>query len=119
MDWPLSPTGGDLEEAWGVASSVFGWAVLLWAGFAVTLAVTLVPIATRVVRRRHFWCAGAGTEVEVEFEEHGLPGFRRPVSVRSCSVFDPQTAVGCRRGCLTHDVRVRLPMTLPRSWRRT
>jgi hypothetical protein len=119
MDWPLSPSGGDIEEAWAQASSVFGWAVLVWAAFAVTLAVVLVPIATRAVRRRHFWCARSGREVEVEFEEYGLVGFRRAVAVLSCSVFDPPTAVGCRRGCLTQDVRVRLPMALPRPWRRT
>ena len=119
MDWPLSPTGGDLQEAWVQASGVFGWAVLLWAGVAAALALVLVPIVTRAVRRRHFWCERAGAEVEVEFEEHGLVGFRRAVAVLSCSVFDPPTAVGCRRGCLTRDVRVRLPMTVPRPWRRT
>ena len=119
MDWPLSPTGGDLQEAWGQVSSVFVWGILLWAGFVSVLAVALVPIATRAVRRRHFWCARAGAQVEVEFEERGLVGFRRGVAVLSCSVFDPPTAVGCRRDCLDRDVRIRLPMTLPRPWRRT
>lgn len=113
MDWPLSATGGDLQEAWVQASSVFGWAVLLWAGVAAILALVLVPIVTRAVRRRHFWCERAGSEVEVEFEEHGLVGFRRAVAVLRCSVFDPPTDVSCRRGCLKREVRVRLPMTLP------
>ena len=119
MDWPLSPTGGDLQEAWGQASSVFGWAVLLWVAFAVVLAVALVPIATRAVRHRRFWCGRSRREVEVEFEERWLLGFRRAVAVLSCSVFDPPTAVGCRRGCLDRDLRVRVPTTLPRPWRRT
>jgi hypothetical protein len=119
MDWPLSPSGGDLQEAWARASDVFGWAVLLWAGIAAILVLLTIPMATRAVRRRHFWCERAGSEVEVEFEEYGLVGFRRAVAVLRCSLFDPPTAVDCRRGCLTGDVRVRLPMTLPRPWRKT
>lgn len=76
-----------------------------------------VTIVGPAVRRRHFWCTRAQGEVEVEFEERGLIGFRRPVAVRSCSVFDPPTQVDCRRSCLAVGVRVRLPMTLPRPWR--
>jgi len=118
MDWPVASTGGDLQGAWIQASSGLGWVIFVWAIVAATLAVLLLPIVTRAVRRRHFWCSRVGSEVEVELEERGLVGFRRAVAVLSCSVFDPPTAVRCRRGCLTGDVRVRLPMTLPRPWRR-
>jgi hypothetical protein len=118
MDWPMAAPGWDVQEAWVQSANTFGWGVLIWAGVAATLAVLLLPIATRAVRRRRFWCAWVQGEVEVEFEEHGLIGFRRAVAVRSCSVFDPPTHVGCRRSCLDQAVRVRLPMTSPRPWRR-
>ena len=51
-----------------------------------------------MVRRRHFWCALSEREVEVEFEEHGFPGFRS-AAVRSCSAFEPAAAVVCDRRC--------------------
>lgn len=47
-----------------------------------------------------FWCREKGREVEVEFEMEGFPGFRTAVDVRSCSVFEPPTAVDCERRCL-------------------
>jgi hypothetical protein len=96
---------------------MLGWGLLIWAGVAATLAVLLLPIATEAVRRRRFWCARVQREVEVEFEEHGLIGFRRAMAVRSCSVFDPPTEVGCRRSCLDRDARALTPMTLARPWR--
>ena len=117
MDWPIASPGWDVQEAWMGSATMVGWGVLIWAGVAATLAVLLLPIATQVVRRRRVWCARAHGEVEVEFEEQGIVGFRRAVAVRSCSVFDPPTDVSCRRSCLDQDVRVRLPLTLPRPWR--
>lgn len=117
MDWPIAPPGWDVQEARVESETMVGWGVLIWAGVAATLAALLLSIATQAVRRRCFWCARVQREVEVEFEEHGLIGFRRAVAVRSCSVFDPPTHVPCRRFCLDQDVRVRLPMTLPRPWR--
>lgn len=117
MDWPIASPGWDVEVAWTERASMLGWGLLIWAAVAAILAVLLLPIAARVVRRRRFWCARAEGEVEVEFEEEGIIGFRRAVAVRSCSVFDPPTQVHCRRSCLRQSVRVRLPMTLPRPWR--
>ena len=117
MDWPIASPGWDVQEAWAESATMVGWGVLIWAGVAATLAVLLLPIATQAVRRRRFWCARAQREVEAEFEERGLIGFRRAVAVLSCTVFDPPTQVRCRRSCLDQDVRVRLPMTLPRPWR--
>ena len=98
-------------------AATVGWGVLIWAGVVAIVALWLLPLATQAVRRRRFWCDQAQEEVEVEFEERGLVGFRRAVSVRSCSVFDPPSDVSCRRVCLDRNVRVRLPMTLPRPWR--
>jgi heme exporter protein D len=117
VDWPIASPGWDIQEAWVDSVAMVGWGVLIWAGVAATLAVLLLPIATQAVRRRRFWCARAQREVEVEFEEQGIIGFRRTVAVRSCSVFDPPTQVHCRRFCLDQAVRVRVPMTLPRPWR--
>jgi len=97
--------------------NAFGWGFLIWAGVVAVFAVLLLPLVTKVVRRRHFWCERAQGEVEVEFEERGIFGFRRAVAVRTCSVFDPPSEVHCRRSCLDHSARVRLPMTLPRPWR--
>jgi heme exporter protein D len=117
MDWPMASPGWDVQEAWVENMNMFGWGLLIWAAVAATLAVLLLPIVNQAVRRRRFWCVQAEGEVEVEFEERGIIGFRRAVAVRSCSVFDPPTQVHCRRSCLDGDVRVRLPMTLPRPWR--
>jgi heme exporter protein D len=117
MDWPIASPVWDAQEAWVDSASMFGWGLLIWAGVVATFAVLLLPIISRTIRRRRFWCDRAQGEAEVEFEEHGFIGFRRAVAVRSCSVFDPPTHVRCRRSCLDRDVRVRLPMTLPRPWR--
>ncbi len=76
----------------------------------------LFPLAvlfSRTTRRRRFWCVQSRREVEVEFEEHGLPGFRRAVAVKSCSVFDPPTAVSCRRRCLDPAFRRQWEPALP------
>ncbi|HAM59328.1 MAG: hypothetical protein A2X51_10410 [Candidatus Rokubacteria bacterium GWC2_70_24] len=51
------------------------------------------------VRRRGFRSAFARREVEVELEGgvFGMAGFS---GVRSCSAFDPPTAITCPRRCL-------------------
>jgi len=78
---------------------------------AVTIVASVGLAARAFIARRRFWCASAEREVEVSFVESGLPGFRQPVAVRSCSMFDPPTEVTCKRDCLDRDVRVKLPMT--------
>ena len=60
-----------------------------------------------------FWCALAGRDVEVEFERRGFPGLSDPFAVRSCSTFEPQTAVSCGRRCLDSDFRRRWQPPLP------
>jgi hypothetical protein len=106
------PSGGPLDGSevvlvQGIADAM-GWALVI---LALLFAIPLVMMVDRVRRTRRFWCSRAGREVEVEFEESGmLPGFRHPVAVRSCTEFDPLTAVACNRRCLDSNVRVRLPM---------
>jgi heme exporter protein D len=119
MEWPVVSAGWDAKDAWvqSVADAL-GWGILVWAAVATTLLLLTQLVVTRVLRHRRFWCDPVGREVEVEFEEHGLPGLRRAVAVRSCSLFDPASDVRCHRSCLNRDVRVRLPMSSPIQWRK-
>jgi len=119
MDSLLLSAGWEVRDAWvqSVADSL-GWGILAWAGVAVTLLFLTQVVVPRLSQSCHFWCGAAEREVEVEFEEHGLPGARRAVSVRSCSVFDPPSAVSCRRACLNRDVRVLMPMSPVLQWRK-
>jgi len=102
MDWTRAWPDEAVATAWtqGIADAL-GWGVLL----SLLFLFPLVVLFSRAIRRRRFWCAQSGREVEVELEERGLPGFRRAVAVRSCSVFDPPAAIGCRRRCLDADFR--------------
>lgn len=110
MGWPMESGGWDIQQAWiqsaadRLAWGIFGWGV----GVAILIFVASWAIQ---IRRRHFWCEETRREVEVEFEERGLPGFRCATTVLSCSVFDPPTAVHCGRHCLERDVRARVPIT--------
>ena len=61
--------------------------------------------------RRSFWCAL--TRREVEFQARGLPGVRRLVAVKGCSVFDPPEAVACARHCLDATFRRQWEPPLP------
>src|ERR1700675_5073732 len=76
------PRGGATSRC-----SIVPFAVSAASRLPPILAVRVLPTITRIVRRRRFWCDRAQGEVEVEFEEQGLIGFRRAVAVRSCSVF--------------------------------
>ncbi len=44
--------------------------------------------------------ARSGRDAEVEFVVRGLPRLGPGVGVRSCSAWDPPTAVECQRRCL-------------------
>lgn len=66
-----------------------------------------------VRRRRSFRCPLVRHEVEVEFEERLLLGFRRSVGVRSCSVFEPPTAIECQRRCVDSAFRRQWEPALP------
>jgi len=103
MDWPIA-YGADLRGlADGAATAYWWWPLLAWVVGVVALLVVAVLVTGRPVHRR-FWCEPAGREVDVEFEEDGLPGRRRFVAVVSCSAFGPSTDVRCRRACLDRDV---------------
>jgi hypothetical protein len=110
MDWPGVWPVDEVREAWvrGV-SDVFSWALIA----ALLFLAPLLVLFSSAIRRRRFYCAQNGREVEVEFEEHGLPGFRRAVAVRSCSMFDPPTAVECGRRCLDSGFRRQWEPPLP------
>ena len=107
MGWAMEAGTFDVQQAWvdsaadGVAWLIFGW------GVAVALLLFVASWALQV-RRRSFRCEHARRDVEVEFEECGLPGFRRRTAVQSCSAFDPPTCVTCRRHCLASYARVRV-----------
>ena len=62
---------------------------------------------------RRIWCALVDTEVEVEFEMAGVWPFRRIVGVKSCTAFDPSTAVACRRRCVDPAFRQQWSPALP------
>ena len=73
----------------------------VWGLVVVLLFLLPLAIPRLIVRcRRNFWCATAGGRAEVEFEERGLPGFRRATAVLSCSCFARPDVVACERECL-------------------
>jgi hypothetical protein len=110
MDWPVGSPGFDLGQVWvQSAADILGWGALGFGLAVATVVLFGLLVGARVVCRR-FWCGPAQREVEVSFVESGLPGFRRPVAVRSCSAFVPPADVRCRRACLDRDSRVRVPL---------
>ena len=110
MEWLVQWSGDGAPEVW-----IRGFRDLLAWGLlgALIFLVPLLALFGITVQRRRFWCAQSRQEVEVEFEERGLPGFRRQVAVKSCSVFDPPEAVACRRRCLDSTFRRQWEPPLP------
>lgn len=113
MEWPMLWTEWEAGDVWvqNAADGVW-WVLLIWAAIGMAVLLLTQLVVGPALKRRRFVCRQAGREVEVEFEERGLAGLRRAVAVRSCSVFDPPSAVRCRRFCLSPDARVRLPLSL-------
>ncbi len=75
------------------------WVLLAW-GIAASCLLLFIAGMVSTTRRRRLRGAVAGSVVEVELEEWRLLGFgSRPV-VRSCTRFDPPTAVTCDRACI-------------------
>ncbi|HUF35573.1 MAG TPA: hypothetical protein VMN37_06460 [Gemmatimonadales bacterium] len=107
MEGLMGAWDDQMREAWiqGVQSlaDAFGWATLI----ALIILVPLVVIFARMIHRRRFWCGLSERDVEVEFEESGFPGFSWASVVRSCSAFDPPTAVTCERRCVDAGFRRR------------
>ena len=119
MDFLMTPEGWTGEETavMQTAANAMGWASFIWAAGFALLALALTLLATRVVRRRAFWCPGIGREVEVEFEDLGVFGFRRH-DVLTCSAFEDPHEVTCGRDCLRAEGRARLPFDPPYHIRR-
>jgi hypothetical protein len=105
MDLFMGPS--ELEEAWtswvqSVAESV-AWGALGVVGGVVLILIAIGGVGLLVSRlwRGRVWCPLQAREMEVEFRERGLPGWRRAVAVERCSAFEPSTAVACARPCLS------------------
>ena len=98
------PVDGIVQETWvEVANLAASWAL---AAVVPLFLIALALAVTREVRRQSLWCPAADRMVVLELVELGLPGFRRPTSVVSCSAFCPPTAVACDRRCLHATRRV-------------
>lgn len=119
MDFLMTPEGWDGGEVAVVQSvaDAMGWASLAWAAGFVLLALLLTIFATSVVRRRAFWCPGVAREVEVDFEDRGVLGFRRR-GVLTCSAFEHPDEVTCERQCVHAEGRLSLPFDPPYRIRR-
>ena len=109
MNGPFGWLDADIGTVSVVVTGVLGWGVIA----ALLFLVPLVILFSRATRRRRFWCALSQREVEVEYEDRGLPGFRWSAAVKSCSVFDPATALGCHRRCREAQFRRQWPPALP------
>jgi hypothetical protein len=114
MDWPTGSDGLDAGTRLWVESvaNAYGWALLGWA-LAVTFLLLLVALLVVPSVRRRFWCSRSQREVEVVFEECGLPGRRRRTAVLSCTAFDPPTDIRCGRSCLEPGAVLALPGSAP------
>jgi hypothetical protein len=98
MDWG-SYEGSGVDASIQGTALAYGWMLIAWA-IVVTLLLGAALLLVAPSVRRRFWCSTASQSVEVEFDECGLPGRRRPISVLACSAFTPSTAVTCARNCL-------------------
>src|SRR5215471_18305890 len=106
MGWPAEAVGWEIQDAWlEGASHAVAWGIVAW-GVVFATVMLLAMLAFRHTRSR-FWCGDARQQVEVTFEERGLPGFRK-ATVASCSAFDPPTAVHCGQDCLHSSSGLRL-----------
>lgn len=101
MEWPGWWSGEAVADVAASDGGSVGWIVLAY----LMLGAAFVLFVTERAMQRRFWCPVSQRDVEVEFEVHGLPGLRRVVGVKACSVFDPPTAVHCDRRCLDPDFR--------------
>lgn len=102
MDALLAPDSFDVEAA-GVAwvhsvAEALCSGLLVWA-IVVALFLSVLTLLV-VVRRRRVWCLQSQRDLDVDFQEFGLPGRRQPIAVLSCSAFSPPTRVLCDRACL-------------------
>lgn len=107
MDFPVEVMDSQLAWEWQQLMWAL-WTGLAWAAVLGVLAVvfgTLASTSARALRPRRFWCPSIGRDVQVLFEEWGPPGFRQVLRVAECSVFEPASAITCRRACLDRTCR--------------
>jgi hypothetical protein len=103
MDWSMGYGGADIRAWAESAASSYSSPLVAWVAGAAILFLFVVLVTSFPARRR-FWCAQAGREVDVDFEEDGPPRLRRFIAVVSCTAFEPSTHVRCNRACLAQDV---------------
>lgn len=111
MEWQGWWSGEAVAEIAGSDGGSAAWLFLAYLILGVAFCLFVMDRAMR----RSFWCPGSRRDVEVEFEARGLPGLRRIVGVKACSVFDPPTGVHCDRRCLDPDFRRLSAAGLPES----
>lgn len=100
MDLYFEPWEAGIREAWiesvqGMADAI-GSAMLIGLFVLVPMAVLLAPRR----QRRRIVCPLRGQAMHVQFDAWGVPGVLWSATVRSCSAFDPPTAVHCDGACL-------------------
>ena len=109
-----------MEEAEGiilVQSLAQFFVITQLVALAFLIAVVLICERTLLWgttrRLRAFRCPLMKREVEVEFEEGRVLGFRRSVAVKSCAAFELPTAIECRRPCVDSAFRRQWEFALP------
>ena len=86
---------------------------------SIAIVVVLMLIGARTVlfgaarRRRAFRCRLAERDVEVEFTERRVFGFRTRVGVTRCSAFESPTAIACARRCVDSAFRRQWEFAIP------
>ena len=100
MDPYLDPWDAGIRDAWIVSlqsfADVIGWAMLTALIILLPMAVLLTPRR----QRRRIVCPLKGHAMRVQLDACGIPGLLWSATVRSCSAFDPPTAVACDGACL-------------------
>jgi len=102
-----------LIDGWDAWFSAWIYTFLSIAAVPVLLAVfaVAVVVATEThTRRRRFWCALQGRNVETVFRTRGLLPQAR--GVLACSAFEDPRAVTCGRRCLEASYRRQWPAAL-------
>src|SRR5690348_16650009 len=98
MDFAFEPV---LASGWDTSLDTWILSCLTVAALPLAVALLVVAAAAAIEPRtlgRRFWCALSRREAEVRFAARGL--LSAPCDVVSCSIFEPGSAIACRRRCL-------------------
>lgn len=116
MDGPAEVMAFQVTQEWDALmqalTTVLAWTA--WLGVVAIALGSVMEASCRAVRPRRFRCPSAGRDVEVLFEEAGVPGFRQTLRVVECSAFEPAATIACRRGC--KDATRRRPASASPGW---